>query len=143
MKMKIKRFDKGLPLPEYHTKGAAGFDLSAQSRVEIAPGATEHIFLNIAVEIPEGHFLLLAARGSLHKKGLAMRNDVGIIDSDFRGDEDHIRAVLFNFTDAPVVIERGNRIVQGIIVPFVRAEWDEVDEMKNKTRGAFGSTGTS
>lgn len=143
MRIKIKRFDKDLPLPEYKTAGAAGFDICAKERMEILPGTTEHAFLNIAVEIPEGYFLLLAARSSLHKKGLAMRNSVGIIDSDFRGDEDQVKAVLFNFTDKPVVVERGERIVQGIILPFVRAHWDNVDMMENKTRGGFGSTGIS
>jgi len=143
MKIKAKRFDKSLPLPEYHTKGAAGFDFRARERVEILPGQTASVLLNIAMEIPEGHFLLLAARSSLHKSGLAMRNSIGIIDSDYRGDEDQIKAILFNFTDAPVAVERGDRIVQGVIVPFVRAEWDETDEMKNSTRGGFGSTGAS
>ncbi len=141
MKIKIKRFDKKLPLPEHKTAGAAGFDIGAKERVEIFPGKTESVFLNIAVEIPEGYFLLLAARSSLHKKGLAMRNGIGIIDSDFRGDSDHMKAVLFNFSDAPVIIERGERIVQGIVIPFVRGEWEEVCEMPNKTRGGFGSTG--
>jgi dUTP pyrophosphatase len=72
-----------------------------------------------------------------------MRNSVGIVDSDYRGDDDQIKAVLFNFTDAPVVVERGDRIVQGVLVPFVRAEWDEADEMRNSTRGGFGATGNS
>lgn len=143
MKIKAKRFDKDLPLPEYHTKGAAGFDLRARDRVEILPGETVFVFLNIAMEVPEGHFLLLAARSSLHKSGLVMRNSVGIVDSDYRGDEDQIKAPFFNFTDVLVVVERGDRIVQGILVPFVRVEWDETDEMKNSTRGGFGSTGAS
>lgn len=143
MKIKIKRFDKNLLLPEYHTKGAAGFDLRVRERVEILPGHVVSVSLNIAMEIPEGYFLLLVPRSSLHKKGLTMRNGVGIIDSDYRGDDDQIRAILFNFTESPVVVERDDRVVQGILVPFVRAEWEEVDEMKNKTRGGFGSTGAS
>lgn len=141
MKIKIKRFDKDVPLPEYHTAGAACFDIHVRERIEVLPGQTACALLNIAMEIPEGHFLLLAARSSLYKKGLTMRNGAGIIDSDYRGNDDQIMAILFNFTDRPVVVERGDRIVQGAIIPFVRAEWDETDEMNNATRGGFGSTG--
>jgi dUTP pyrophosphatase len=142
MKVRIKRFDKDLPLPEYHTDGAAGFDFRAKEQVEILPGQIGSIPLNIAMEIPEGHFLLLAARSSLYKRGLSMRNGIGIIDSDYRGDEDEIKAVLFNFTDKPIVVGRDDRIVQGVLVPFVRAEWEEVSKMDGKIRGGFGSTGT-
>lgn len=142
MKVKIKRFDKNLPLPEYHTDGAAGFDFRAGERVEILPGQIGSVPLNVAMEIPKGYFLLLAARSSLYKRGLTMRNGIGIIDSDYRGDDDQIVAVLFNFTDVPVVVERNDRIAQGVLTPFVRAEWDEVDKMDGKTRGGFGSTGT-
>lgn len=141
MKIKIKRFDKNISLPGYHTDGAAGFDFHALERVEILPGETAPVPLNVAMEIPEGHFLLLAARSSLYKRGLTIRNGIGIIDSDYRGDNDQIKAVLFNFTDRPVVVERDDRIVQGVLVPFVRAEWDEVDKMDGETRGGFGSTG--
>lgn len=143
MKIKIKRFDKDLPLPKYHTEGAAGFDIRIREQVEILPKQTARVLLNIAMEIPEDHFLLLAPRSSLYKRGLTMRNGVGIIDSDYRGDDDQIGAILFNFTDAPVVVERDDRIVQGVLVPFIRAEWDEVDKMKNSTRGGFGTTGAA
>ena len=140
MKIRIKRFDKEISLPEYHTEGAAGFDLRSLERVEVLPGKTAAVPLNVAMEIPEGYFLLLAARSSLYKKGLTLINGVGIIDSDYRGDEDQIKAVLFNFTGNPVVVERDDRIVQGVLAPFIRAEWDEVDKMGNETRGGFGST---
>lgn len=141
MKTKIKRFEKDIDLPAYQTEGAAGFDLSAREQVEILPGQVNYVFLNVAIEIPKGHFLLMAARSSLYKKGLSMRNGVGIIDSDYCGDEDQIRATLFNFTDIPVIVERGERIVQGVIIPFMRTEWHEVPLLKNKNRGGFGTTG--
>jgi len=70
MLIKIKRFDKTLPLPEYKTEGAAAFDLYAREATEIPPGAIRYVPLNIAVETPPGHFLLLAPRSSTHKRGL-------------------------------------------------------------------------
>ncbi|MFH0712556.1 MAG: dUTP diphosphatase [Candidatus Jorgensenbacteria bacterium] len=141
MRVRIKRFDKDLPLPEYKTGGAAAFDLTSRGKVEIFPHKVGYVKLNIACETPENHFLLLAARSSTHKKGLMLVNGIGILDPDFSGDGDECIAVYFNFTDQPVIIERGERIAQGTFVSFEKAEWEEVDRLKNPTRGGFGTTG--
>jgi len=142
MKIRIKRFDKDLPLPKRHTDGAAAFDLVARETVTIPAREVGYVPLNIAVETPPGHFLMLAARSSTHKKGLMPANGFGIIDPDFSGDGDEIKSALYNFTDKPVVVERGDRIAQAMFVNFVSGDWEEVDEMPNKTRGGFGSTGS-
>jgi len=141
MNIKIKRFDKNLPLPKRQTERAAAFDLIAREVVTIAPGTIGYVPLNVAVETPPDHFLLIAARSSTHKKGLIMANGIGIIDPDFSGDGDEIKAAYYNFTAVPVMIEKGDRIAQGTFVKISHPEWTEVDEMENKTRGGFGSTG--
>lgn len=140
-RIKIKRFDKKLPLPEYKTAGAAGFDLSARETITIRPNTIGYVSLNIAVETPKNHFLILAARSSTHKMGLMPANGIGIGDSDFRGDGDEYKIALLNFTKKSVLVERGTRIAQGLFVKFVKASWMEVPKMKSKTRGGFGSTG--
>lgn len=141
MKSRIKRFDKSLPLPAYKTAGAAASDLCARETVVVPPRGVAQIPLNVAMEIPPGHFALLAARSSLYKRGLMMANGIGIIDPDYCGDEDEYRAVVENHTDENVVVERGERIVQIVIVPFVRVDWEEVDRLGNPSRGGFGTTG--
>jgi dUTP pyrophosphatase len=141
MKIRIKRFDKSLPLPEYKTPGAAAFDFLARAKVEIPPREVGYVPLNVACETPDGYFLLLAARSSTHKKGVMLANGIGIGDPDFSGDEDEYTAALYNFTDKPVTIEAGERICQGIFVKLEKAEWEEVDSLGNKSRGGFGSTG--
>lgn len=143
MKIKIKRFDKSLPLPAHQSTGAAAFDMTAREEVTIAPGAIGYVPLNIALEIPAGHFLLVAARGSTHKKGIMMGNGIGIIDPDFSGDKDEVNAVCYNFTAQPVVVEKGFRIAQGTFVPVPAFEWEEVDELSNKNRGWLGTTGNT
>lgn len=140
-KIRIKRFDKNLPLPEYKTAGAAGFDMVARETIIIKPNMVGYVPLNTAVETPGNHFLILSARSSTHKMGLMPANGIGIGDSDFRGDEDEYKIALLNFTKKPVTIARGTRIAQGIFVKFIKANWHEVPKMKNKTRGGFGSTG--
>lgn len=143
MKVRIKRFDKELPLPKRQTEGAAAFDLTARARVEIQAKQVGYIPLNVAVETPEGHFLLIAARSSTHKKGLMPVHGIGIGDPDFSGDGDEYHAPYFNFTDTPVTVERGERIAQGMFMRRVDFEWEEMENLENKTRGGFGSTGLS
>ena len=142
MKIKIKRFDKGLPLPKKGSEGAAAFDMAARETLTIMPGKIGYVPLNIAVATPPGYFLLIAARSSTHKRGLWMGNGIGIGDPDYAGDQDEYKAIYYNFSDQPVVVEKGDRIAQGIFIKVADFEWDEVDKMENKTRGGFGSTGT-
>ena len=140
-KVPIKRFDKNIPLPEYKTKGAAGFDLSARISCAIPPRTIAYVPLNVAIEPPEGYFVLLAARSSLHKRGLMSANGIGIIDRDYSGNADEYTAVLYNYTDEEVTVAVGDRIMQGVFVPHVQANFQEVEDMGNLNRGGFGTTG--
>lgn len=140
-KIHIHRIDKSLPLPEYKTAGAAGFDLAARVRTVFPARTVGYVPLNVAIEPPDGHFTLLAARSSLHKRGLMSANGLGIIDGDYSGNDDEYTAVLYNFTDAEVVIEAGDRIMQGVFIPYTHVEWKEVEDMGNNNRGGFGTTG--
>jgi len=141
MTIKIKRFDKSLPLPEYKTSGAAAFDLHAREKLVIKARSVGYAKLNIALEIPEHCFVLMSARSSLHKKGLMMANGIGIGDADYCGDQDEYQAALFNFSEQEVTIEKGERIVQAIILEREKIILQEVDLLENKNRGGFGSTG--
>ena len=142
MNIRIKRFDKEISLPEFKTEGAAAFDLCARVAIEIQPRSIGYIPLNVAIEVPRGYFLMLVARSSTHKKGLWMGNGIGVMDPDFSGDEDEYKAIYYNFTDKPVVVEKGERIAQGLIIKREDINWQEVEKMENKTRGGFGTTGT-
>ncbi len=139
--IRIKRFDKSLPLPEYKTPGAAGFDFYTREEVTIKPGELALIPLNLAIEVPKGHVVLLVARSSTRKFGLTMINGVGIMDSDYRGDNDEYHFSAQNFTKKTVTIEKGARIAQGILVQYHQAKWKEVPKLGNKSRGGFGTTG--
>lgn len=141
MKVRIKRFDKSLPLPEYKTKGAACFDFTARITAKIPPKEIKYIPLNVAIEHPDSHMLIMAARSSLHKKGLMLANSVAIGDTDFSGNADEYHAAVYNFSDIPAQIGKGERICQGFFRKYERAEWEEVDDLGNASRGGFGSTG--
>lgn len=141
MQTNIRRIDKDLPLPEYKTAGAAGFDLSARVAVTIAAHSVGYIPLNVVVEPPKGYYTLLVPRSSLHKRGLMPANGIGIIDADYVGNDDELKAALYNYTEQSVTIERGERIMQGVFAPLLSPQIVEVEEMQHATRGGFGSTG--
>jgi len=142
-KIKIKLFDRSLPLPKYHTDGSVGLDLYARETKTISPGKIEHIPLNVAIEPPEGYWVLMAARGGTHKKGILLANSVGVFDEDFCGDEDEYHFAAYNCTDKEVTIKKGERIAQLMLVKTTRAEIKQVDKMNRETRGKYGSTGNS
>lgn len=140
MKIKIKRIEKDLPLPEYQTSGAVAFDLYSRLESIIKPKSLERLPTNIIVEIPEGYMLEIKDRSStLKRKGLLVTT--GYIDNDFHGEEDEILLQVYNLTDNDVKIEKGERLGQGVFVKVEKAQWEEIDKMKETARGGFGSTG--
>lgn len=142
MKIKLKRFDTTLPLPAYQSDKAAAFDLYARQTVEIPPHEVRLVPLNVALQVPPNHWVLLAARSSLFKKGLIMANGIGIGDEDFAGDQDEYQAALFNITNTTVVVTQGDRIVQALVLSRESVEIEEVKNLSAKNRSGFGSTGT-
>jgi len=142
MKVRIKRVDKTLPLPVYETNGSVGFDIMARTDCEIAPRSLAFIPSNLIIETPKNYMLLIALRSSApKKKGLIKPHGIGIIDGDYCGPEDEIKIQVYNFTDAPVSVRRGEKIAQGVFVKIGKAKWEEINKTRKKTRGGFGSTG--
>lgn len=145
MVVKIKRIDKGLPLPKFETSGAVGFDLLARVGKVVKPKEIVLIPANNIIEVPDGFALILAPRSSMPSKtGLCFPHSIGLLDQDYCGEEDEVQIQVQNLTDQEVVIKRGDRIAQGMFVKIEKADWEETDSMEhNKTRGGFGSTGES
>mgnify|MGYP003732103191 CR=1 FL=1 len=142
MQIKIKRLDKELPLPAYQTAGSAGFDIYSRENITIAPKTIALIPSNLIIATPPGYMLIVASRSSTPKrKGLMIANGIGIVDSDYCGSEDEVKILVYNFTNNEVLVEKGERIAQGLFVKVEQGQWEEVDEMSSKTRGGFGSTG--
>ena len=142
MKIKIKRIDKTLPLPIYETDGSVGFDIIARENVVVSNGEIELVPGNIVVEVPRGYMLAVASRSSTpRKKGLTPPHGFGIIDHDYCGPEDEVKIQVYNFSGEDVTIERGEKIAQGVFVRVDKFDWEEVDEIREESRGGFGSTG--
>jgi dUTP pyrophosphatase len=87
------------------------------------------------------HVLMLHARSSIGMKGLELANNTGIIDPDYRGE---LFAVMYNRNDnMPIIVEHGDRLVQGVILQCGQALISEQNELNETNRGGggFGSTG--
>ena len=142
MRLKIKRLDPGVGLPQPATHHSAGFDLASAVDLEVPPRSIRLVGTGLVIAVPDGYFLGVFARSSTPlKRGLMVANGVGVIDADYCGPEDEIKVQVLNITDAPVQVARGDRLAQGIVLPCPRIEWEEVTEMRVPTRGGFGSTG--
>lgn len=139
MKLKTKRIDKTLPLPDYE-KGAACFDFVCRENAKIAPREIKLIPLNSVIKVPEGYSILIYPRSSTPlKKGLILANSVGILDSFYCGDKDEILAMFLNVTDKEVEIKKGERLVQGMLIKHETAQWEEVERMEEKGRGGYST----
>jgi dUTP pyrophosphatase len=148
-KIKIKRFDKTLPLPEfdeadpktqqqYDKSQVAGFDLFCREDVTIAPHELALVGVNNAIATPPDCFLLLAARSSTPwKKGLMLANGIGIVDPFYSGDSDELKIQLYNFTDKPIEVKKGETLAQGVIVRREAIEWQEVETMGGDGHGGY------
>lgn len=131
-----------MPLPRHETRGSVGFDLLCRESVTVPPGEIRLIPANVIVAVPQGYMLMIASRSSLPmKKGLMLPNSVGIIDQDYRGENDEIMIQVYNLKDQPVEVQRGERLAQGIFVKIAQVDWAEVSEMSAASRGGFGSSG--
>ena len=130
-------------LPSYETIASAGLDLRANldEPITLKPLERAIVKTGLYMELPIGYEAQVRPRSGLAaKKGITVLNAPGTIDADYRGE---IGVILVNLSNEEFTIENGERIAQMIIAKHERAEWIEVEELSETSRGAggFGSTG--
>jgi dUTP pyrophosphatase len=142
--MQIKIINKSNhALPNYETIASAGMDLRANISEPITLKSLERTIVKtgLFIELPIGYEAQVRPRSGLAaKKGITVLNSPGTVDADYRGE---IGVILVNLSNEDFVIENGERIAQLIIAKHERAEWLEVNELSETSRGegGFGSTG--
>jgi dUTP pyrophosphatase len=133
----------GIPVPHYQTEHSAGVDLYAavDGDLVIGPGQWKLVPTGIAVAIPGGYEGQVRPRSGLAlKHGIGMLNGPGTIDADYRGE---IGIILFNFSERPFPVHRGDRIAQLVFAKLTKVEFRKVDALPETRRGGggFGHTG--
>jgi len=134
--------DAGVVLPQRATAASAGYDLACAEAVAILPGAVALVPTGLRAWMPPEEFLAIHIRSSVGtRRGLALANGTGVIDSDYAGNPDnggHILIALRNLGPEPVSLQRGERIAQGVFLRYLLTS----DDAPGAARaGGFGSSG--
>ena len=143
VKIKIKKLDPKVKIPKYKTEGSSGMDLMAfvKGSLKIKPNSSELIPTGISVAIPEDTEIQIRPRSGLAVNSqISVLNTPGTIDSDYRGE---LKVILFNHGVDDFMVNNGDRIAQMVLMPVLKASFDEVGELPDTVRGSggFGSTG--
>ena len=74
------------------------------------------------------------------KNKISVLNTPGTIDSDYRGE---LKIILFNHSSEEFIVKNNDRIAQMILMPVLKVDFEEVDDLPETLRGSggFGSTG--
>ncbi len=136
----LVRLDEGAKTPVKCTDGAAGYDLGALEDTDVhgSHQLSTKVRTGVYLEIPKGYVGLLIERSSLHARGASLANNIGVIDSDYRGE---ILVALFA-NNKMIKIKKDERIAQLVIVAIPDIQLLTVSKLNGTKRGkgGFGST---
>jgi len=143
IKVLVKKLNPKVQLPKYKTKGSSGMDLMAfvENPIKILPKTSALIPTGISVAIPDDLEIQIRPRSGLAaKSNISVLNTPGTIDSDYRGE---IKIILFNHGNQEFIVKKNDRVAQMILVPVLKVDFEEVDNLPDTLRGSggFGSTG--
>ena len=143
VKVLIKKLNSKVQLPKYKTDGSSGMDLMAfiENSINIKPQQSALIPTGISIAIPEDTEVQIRPRSGLAaKSSISVLNTPGTVDSDYRGE---IKIILFNHGKEEFEVNNSDRIAQMVLMPILKIEFEEVDELPETIRGSggFGSTG--
>lgn len=128
-------------IPKRSTKMSAGYDFESIIDFILKPGEIKKIPLGVKVNMNEGEVLFIVVRSSQgFKYNVRMCNQVGVIDKDYYNNSDnegHMWVKLENHGDKDYVVSKGDRICQGIFVPFLTVDNEEnIDRVRTSGIGS-------
>lgn len=143
VKEEMRKTKGEITLPTRGSKVSAGYDFYSPVDIILKPNEKTCVWSDIKAYMQEGEVLLLFVRSSIGiKKGLALSNGTGVIDADYysnSSNDGNIGIALYNYSGKIVEIKKGERICQGVFIPFLEADNGNTDK---KRVGGIGSTGT-
>lgn len=132
---------KEYEMPKRKTIGSAGYDFCILNECIIKPKQIVKIPTGIKVCMNKDEVLLLIVRSSMgFKYNMRLCNQVGVIDSDYyncKENEGHIWIAIQNEGDGVIVLNRYDRVVQGIFTKYLLVDNDTVNSYR---KGSIGST---
>ena len=142
VKVLVKRLNSKVKLPEYKTSGSSGMDLMASidSPIKIAPNTLKFIPTGLSIAIPEDLEIQIRPRSGLAaKSNIGVLNTPGTIDSDYRGE---LKIILFNHGNKDFIVNNNDRVAQMVLMPILKMELEEVDQLPESIRGSGGLVST-
>ncbi len=133
-----KHDSKDIILPTRSDDRSAGYDFYLPEKITILPNERITVWTDVCAYMQPDEVLMLYVRSSIGiKKGLVLSNGTGIIDSSYY--PNNIGIALYNTSNEIVILEKGDRIAQGIFMKYLTADNDEV--LNKSRKGGFGSSG--
>lgn len=132
----------------YH-KGDSGFDLFIINDVTIGPGEMKLVGLGIQCQLQSTswycpwkknyHSYMMFPRSSICKTPLRLANSIGLCDAGYTGE---LKAPLYNTSDQPFHLKKGDRYVQLVAPNLTEISFEIVSKIRDTSRGegGFGST---
>lgn len=149
-KVSLHEFQKHYPIHSYDdvvipvrkTINSAGYDFHLIEDIIIEPNEEKVIKTGVKAYMQADEFLMIIIRSSLgFKHNLRLKNQLGIIDSDYYNNidnEGHILVAIKNEGYIPVELKKGESFVQGIFQKFLLIDSEQPPRTKRK--GGIGST---
>ena len=130
--------DEGAKMPHRAHSADAGYDLFSREDAWIHPNTGGEFDTGVHIAIPEGFAGFLKSKSGLHVRHSIQSE--GVIDSGYTGS---IHVKLFNHGTQSVLIEKGQKISQLVLLPIFTPDLELVDSLEETERGCggFGSTG--
>ena len=143
VKILIKKLNSKVKLPSYKTDGSSGMDLMAfiDKPISISPQKSKLVPTGLSIAIPDNTEVQIRPRSGLAvKSNISVLNTPGTVDSDYRGE---LKVILYNHGNKEFIVNNEDRIAQMVLVPIIKAKFEEVENLPETIRGegGFGSTG--
>lgn len=137
-----KHLNAEIQLPQAATQGAMAYDFYSPVDIIIPPLENRMIWTDVKGIYPKGIALIINVRSSMGKHPVMLANTQGWIDSDYANNTENdgnIGIILFNLNkNVPYIIKAGDRIGQGMFIPYLLADKGNSDKKRD---GGYGSTG--
>ena len=168
-KIKLMKLDERATIPKFAKQGDSGFDMYTLEDTIIKARETKLIKTGITADLEEGYEIQVRPRSGVSLNGLKgclcresdelsldyspqlefteecspyIRVQFGTVDSGYKGD---IGIIAYNQENYDVLIPRGTRLAQCVVMEVPKVELVEVFELSDSERGnsGFGSSGVN
>jgi len=130
-----------IKLPQRSSLMSAGYDFYLPIDILINPNSKLMVWTDVKISIGEDEFLSICPRSSLGVKGLILSNTVAIVDADYilGNSGGNIGLNLWNTTNQPIHLSKGDRVAQGVLQKYLITN-DDSPISRDRVDG-FGSSG--